>query len=173
MTTAYSTVISPNDQMWKAGEAWYFETGLSALECIRRALNSANVTPTSILDLPCGHGRVCRMLRMAFPDAHISASDLDRDGVDFCAQEFEAEPLYSREDIREVRTSRSFESDLVWVALHSHRGRTVGCVPGVLCRTPLARRSACLYDAWPPSDSVHGRRFSRLWPESDRAAPSS
>jgi hypothetical protein len=98
--------------MWKTGQPWYFDIGLSALECIKRALNTANVTPTSILDLPCGHGRVCRMLRMAFPDAHISASDLDRDGVDFCAQEFEAEPLYSREDIREVKTSRSF--DLIW-----------------------------------------------------------
>ena len=52
------------------------------------------------------------MLRMAFPEAHISVSDLDRDGVDFCAQEFQAEPLYSREDIREVKTSRSF--DLIW-----------------------------------------------------------
>ena len=153
MTTAYSTVISPNDQMWKAGEAWYFETGLSALECIRRALNSANVTPTSILDLPCGHGRVCRMLRMAFPDAHISASDLDRDGVDFCAQEFEAEPLYhARISAKSAPLDRSIY--LVWVALHSHRGRTVGYVPGVLCRTPLARRSACLHDARPPSESV-------------------
>jgi SAM-dependent methyltransferase len=52
------------------------------------------------------------MLRMAFPDAHLTVSDLDRDGVDFCAQEFQAEPLYSREDIREVKTSRSF--DLIW-----------------------------------------------------------
>jgi hypothetical protein len=112
LTPSYSTVISPNDHMWKTGQAWYFEIGLSALECIRRALNTANVTPTSILDLPCGHGRVCRMLRMAFPDAHITASDLDRNGVDFCAQEFQAEPLYSREDIREVKTSRSF--DLIW-----------------------------------------------------------
>ena len=112
MTPSYSTVISPNDHMWKTGQPWYFEIGLSALECIRSALNTANVTPTSILDLPCGHGRVCRMLRMAFPDAHISASDLDRNGVDFCAQEFQAEPLYSREDIREVKTSRSF--DLIW-----------------------------------------------------------
>ena len=49
---------------------------------------------------------------MAFPDAHISASDLDRDGVDFCAQEFHAEPLYAGADILEVKTSRSF--DLMW-----------------------------------------------------------
>jgi len=112
VTSPYSTVISPNDHMWETGQPWYFEVGLSALECIRRALKTADVTPTSILDLPCGHGRVCRMLRMAFPDAHLTVSDVDRDGVDFCAQEFQADPLYSREDVREVHTSRSF--DVIW-----------------------------------------------------------
>ena len=112
MTPAYSTVISPNDHMWKTGQPWYFEVGLSALECIKRMLATANITPTSILDLPCGHGRVCRMLRMAFPDAHLTVSDLDRDGADFCAEAFRAEPLYSCEDIRDVTTSRSF--DLIW-----------------------------------------------------------
>lgn len=124
MTTPYSTVISPNDHMWKTGEPWYFDVGLSALECITRALGTAHVTPTSILDLPCGHGRVCRMLRMAFPDAHLSVSDLDPDGVDFCAQQFRAEPLYSRADIRELTTSRTF--DLIWCGslfTHLDRGR--------------------------------------------------
>ena len=122
MTFPYSTVVSPNDHMWKTGQLQYFEVGLSALECIRRALKTADVTPTSILDLPCGHGRVCRMLRMAFPEAHLTVSDLDRDGVDFCAQEFQAEPLYSREDIREVQTSRFF--DVIWCgSLFTHLDR--------------------------------------------------
>jgi SAM-dependent methyltransferase len=122
VTPAYSTVISPNDHMWKTGQPWYFEVGLSALECIKRALATANITPVSILDLPCGHGRVCRMLRMAFPDAHLSVSDLDTDGVGFCAEQFRAEPLYSREDIREVTTSRSF--DLIWCgSLFTHLDR--------------------------------------------------
>ncbi len=122
--TPYSTVISPNDHMWKTGEPWYFDVGLSALECINRALSTANVSPTSILDLPCGHGRVCRMLRMAFPDAHLSVSDLDADGVDFCAEHFRAEPIYSRADIRELTTSRTF--DLIWCGslfTHLDRGR--------------------------------------------------
>ena len=122
MTSPYSTVISPNDHMWKTGQPSYFEVGLSALECIKRALATADITPASILDLPCGHGRVCRMLRMGFPDAHLTVSDLDPDGVDFCAAQFRAEPLYSREDIREVTTSRSF--DLIWCgSLFTHLDR--------------------------------------------------
>lgn len=122
MTPRYSTTISPNDHMWKTEQPWYFDIGLSALECITRALATANVTPTSILDLPCGHGRVCRMLRMAFPDAHLSVSDLDANGVDFCARTFAAEPLYSREDIRDVTTSRLF--DLIWCgSLFTHLDR--------------------------------------------------
>ena len=122
MTPGYSTAISPNDHMWNTEQPWYFDIGLSALECITRALTTAGVTPVSILDLPCGHGRVCRMLRMAFPDAHLSVSDLDPTGVDFCAETFAAEPLYSRGDIREVTTSRLF--DLIWCgSLFTHLDR--------------------------------------------------
>jgi hypothetical protein len=49
--------------MWRTWPQGHFEIGVSALECISRALAAATVTPRSILDLPCGHGRVCRMLR--------------------------------------------------------------------------------------------------------------
>jgi SAM-dependent methyltransferase len=112
MTRRHSTVISPNDHMWKCGQAEYFAVGLSALACIERALATVGVRPASILDLPCGHGRVCRMLRAAFPDAHLTACDIDRDGADFCAAQFQAEPAYSRVDIGHLRLPRSF--DLIW-----------------------------------------------------------
>lgn len=106
----FSRIISRNDQMWNTGKAWYFDVGLSALTCIRHALNGA--TPAAILDLPCGHGRVCRMLRAAYPNAHLTVCDLDKDGVDFCAETFGAEPVYSSADIRKVRLERRF--DLIW-----------------------------------------------------------
>ena len=123
VTAPYSTVISPNDHMWKSGRPWYFDVGLSALDCIRRALATVEVTPASILDLPCGHGRVCRMLRMAFPSAHLTVSDLDHDGVDFCAEQFAAEALYSQHDIGKVTTARAF--DLIWCgSLFTHLERS-------------------------------------------------
>jgi SAM-dependent methyltransferase len=108
--------------MWRTGQTWYFEVGLSALECINRTLSIADLRPTAILDMPCGHGRVCRMLRAAFPDAHMTVCDLDPDGVDFCAAQFNAEPLYSRENVREVTVARSF--DLIWCgSLFTHLDR--------------------------------------------------
>ena len=56
----YSTVISPNDHMWNTGSQWYYDVGKSALDCVRSALATAHIEPKSILDLPSGHGRVCR-----------------------------------------------------------------------------------------------------------------
>ncbi len=118
----YSTVVSPNDHMWDASSQWYFDIGISAINCIKRSLAAVNLTPMSILDFPCGHGRVCRMLRTEYPKAHLAACDLDPDGVDFCAAQFRAEPFYSRQDIRELTLPRSF--DLIWCgSLFTHLDR--------------------------------------------------
>jgi hypothetical protein len=53
--------ISPNDEMFQGDERHYFGVGRSALECIRRSLDAAQVPADKIariLDLPCGYGRV-------------------------------------------------------------------------------------------------------------------
>ena len=88
--------ISPNDQMNTSTTAVYYRFGLGALSFIRLALAAADQdAPRKILDLPSGHGRVLRMLRAAFPDASITACDIDRDAVDFCQHTFGAIPCYS------------------------------------------------------------------------------
>jgi hypothetical protein len=121
---SYITTIASRDQMWESGAQWYFEVGLSAIDCVQRALATANVTPSSILDMPSGHGRVCRMLRAAYPEAHLTVCDLDPDGVDFCVATFGAEGVYSREDVGDLRLPRAY--DLIWCGslfthLESHR----------------------------------------------------
>ena len=122
MELEYSTVIAPNDHMWITGKQWYFHVGRSALDCIKSALTTAHIAPTSILDLPCGHGRVCRMLRALFPDAHLTACDLDRDGVDFCAAQ-----LTRRRFIRTRISAASASTNalnLIWCAsLFTHLDR--------------------------------------------------
>jgi SAM-dependent methyltransferase len=91
----------------------YLSVGLSGLRIMRLALEIAGATdPKAILDLPCGHGRVLRHIRVAFPAARITACDLDRDGVDFCVREFGVNGVYSSSKPAEIPIGDQF--DLIW-----------------------------------------------------------
>lgn len=118
--------ISPNDEMYagdKAFSDWYWSVGRSAVDAIEPCLRVAR-KPLSdvrhILDLPCGHGRVLRYLKAAFPAAEITACDLLKDGVEFCAKTFGAKAVYSDEDPKQIELGlRTF--DLIWVgSLFTH-----------------------------------------------------
>jgi len=117
--------ISPKDEMFDRtlGEESYFSCGRSALEAIGMSLQAAHKAPgdvKGILDLPCGHGRILRYLRAAFPDAEITACDILRDGVDFCAAHFGAVPVYSRDDPTMIPLETD-SFDLIWVgSLFTH-----------------------------------------------------
>jgi SAM-dependent methyltransferase len=105
--------ISERDEMFTGSLPVYFEVGRSAMENVFAALRMAGrTTCQSILDLPCGHGRVMRYLRTAFPDAQLTACDLNRDGVEFCAETFGATTVYSQQNIDEVTIAGEF--DLIW-----------------------------------------------------------
>jgi SAM-dependent methyltransferase len=105
-----STEIHPKDQMVNPEKPQgYFLIGESGLRCIQSFIGSS--VPSTILDLPCGHGRVLRFMRDAYPEAQITACDIDREGVDFCAQTFGATPLYSSEDPTEIDVHKF---DLIW-----------------------------------------------------------
>jgi SAM-dependent methyltransferase len=123
--SAVSTLISPGDEMLSTSldRAQYFRCGRSAVESIHRALDAASIPPARIkriLDLPCGHGRVLRYLRAAFPEAAISACDLLREGVDFCASTFGATAIYSCDEPEAIPLERA-GFDLIWVgSLFTH-----------------------------------------------------
>lgn len=107
--------ISPRDEMFAGDEEHYFDVGESALHYISEALAAAGREPSDIrriLDLPCGHGRVLRFLRARFAHAEITACDLNRDGVEFCAQTFDATPVISNPHVE--RISLTGEFDLIW-----------------------------------------------------------
>lgn len=109
-------MISPNDEMFDGDIVHYDAVGRSALQCIERALDAAGMHADQvhqILDFPCGHGRVNRLLRARFPSATIVACDLNRDGVDWCARTYGSEPMYSHDNPARIRlTSGRF--DLIW-----------------------------------------------------------
>ena len=106
--------ISEHDLMHRSGNpANYFTWGEMAVRAIRLAMLAVGkVGFKTILDLPCGHGRVLRTLKAAFPGARLTACDLDRDGVDFCAKTFGATPVYSHPDPKQVSIAGGF--DLIW-----------------------------------------------------------
>lgn len=106
--------ISDGDGMFKEGlEEHYRMVGRSALEAVRLAiLVTGKETFHNVLDLPCGHGRVMRALRAAFPKAKLTACDLDRKGVDFCSEHFAAEPNYSNPLPSQVQLDGNY--DLIW-----------------------------------------------------------
>ena len=66
----------------------------------------------TILDLPCGYGRVMRFLQKGFPQAALTACDLNEDGVAFCARTFGAKPVVSRANPRELPFRAEF--DVIW-----------------------------------------------------------
>lgn len=108
------TVISAADGMYQPPDTkHYFAVGRSALNAIRRALAACGrPDPATILDLPCGHGRVTRYLRAAYPAARITACDLLRDGVDFCAEMYGAKPVYSSTNLDAIPLKGQY--DLIW-----------------------------------------------------------
>ena len=110
-----STVISPNDEMLAGTDyAHYLAVGVSAMQNVHDTLKMHGLSsPSSILDMPCGHGRVTRALRAVFPAADISVCDLNEDGVDFCAKHFDARPFLSSSDFSTLDLGRKF--DVIWV----------------------------------------------------------
>jgi SAM-dependent methyltransferase len=107
--------IAPDDEMLHGNVDHYFDVGASAMHCIEAALKTARRDPStirSVLDLPCGHGRVLRFLRKAFPAAQLTACDLNRSGVEFCARTFAAIPVVSHAEIDRIPLGGGF--DLIW-----------------------------------------------------------
>jgi SAM-dependent methyltransferase len=109
------TRISKGDTMFQGNLDPYFSVGMSALQCIEIALFIANKKSTdikNILDFACGYGRVMRIIKAAFPKAVITACELDKEAVDYCAKTFCAIPAYSSKRVSEIKIDDSF--DLIW-----------------------------------------------------------
>ena len=111
----FITEVSSNDAMFDTSEH-YLRAGLSALNIIEYAIDYGIMgadNGRTILDLPCGHGRVARVLRSRFPDADLTVCDIDRDGVEFCATKFHATGIFSSDDFDNFGIGKLF--DLIWV----------------------------------------------------------
>lgn len=114
----FLTEVSPADAMYAVdlSSEHYIGVGLSALKIFEYAIIEGFTRRDklrSILDLPCGHGRVARVIRSRFPDADLTVCDIDRDGVDFCVNRLGARGVYSIMDFDKLDLGKRF--DLIWV----------------------------------------------------------
>ena len=108
-----SRTISAHDKMFEKAAAAYLYAGAVAMQLIRQCLTAVGTPEVRrVLDFGCGHGRVMRVLRAAFPDGELVACDIDKDAVSFCAETFGARPVLASKEA----TSLSLEGtyDLIW-----------------------------------------------------------
>jgi SAM-dependent methyltransferase len=110
-----SLEVHRNDEMYVPLDAkHYLSTGLGALRCIEHALQKTEGRRPvrSILDFPCGYGRVLRFLRARFPEADITVSELDKGGLEFCSRTFSSTAVQSDTDFSRLSIGGRF--DLIW-----------------------------------------------------------
>jgi SAM-dependent methyltransferase len=101
--------ISTNDEMYQGNYDHYYRVGAEAADIVDEF---APDIIKSILDLPCGHGRVARHLRGRYPRSQLVCCDIDRDGVDFCKSNFDAKGVYSNSELN-LHFDQRF--DVIWV----------------------------------------------------------
>jgi len=130
-----STRIYYNDGMYHGDGMHYFKVGLSAISCINEAVENAGLTTVrSILDFPCGSGRVLRFMVQRFPEAEVTACELERGPVEFCVRTFGARAAFSSLNLDEVSLGKKF--DLIWCgSLVTHLNES-----GIIALLQLFRR---------------------------------
>lgn len=109
-----SLPVHKDDAMYVDNAFHYLSVGLSASRCIREAIRYApsGYTVGSILDFPCGYGRVLRFLKAMFPNSAITAAEIDSNALDFCRDNFSVSTLLSKTNLSELSFPQRF--DLIW-----------------------------------------------------------
>ncbi len=114
LVSKVSLRLHRGDAMCDGNAFHYLSVGVSAIRCIEEALRSAGkeFTEGAILDFPSGFGRVLRFLRAKFPDADITAAEIDERALDFCCRTFSVTPYLSKIPFTGLSLPRRF--DLIW-----------------------------------------------------------
>lgn len=142
----------------------YWSTGTNALVVILQTmLLTSSAEFKAILDFPCGYGRIARHLVAAFPDANITACDIEAEMISFCAREFACKPLLSRANFSELEFDEKF--DLIWC------GSLLTHLPEHKFRDCLALFSRSLAPNGIAIFTTHGRHSHRFG--SDKYLPAS
>jgi SAM-dependent methyltransferase len=148
-----SLEVHNRDTMYVDNEAFhYLSVGLSATHCIREALcrAPAQYTVGSILDFPCGYGRVLRFLRAMFPNAEITAAEIDRTALDFCRRHFAVATCLSKTSLSDLTFPQRF--DVIWCgSLFTHIDEETSSNLLQFFHDHLSDQGVCIF-------STHGQR---------------
>lgn len=107
--------IAPEELSLAPSPEVYLASGQMSFRHVKLAMLASGRTELRrILDLPCGYGRVLRVLKAAFPAAQLTACDIHKPAVDFCARTFGAKPVHSDSNPEEIPLEGPF--DLIWVS---------------------------------------------------------
>jgi SAM-dependent methyltransferase len=122
----------------------------------------------AFLDLPCGYGRVTRFLVQQLEPGRVTACDVDRQGVRFCAAEFGVHGIVAERDPFRTRFPRRYDVAFV--------GSLLTHLPEAACDTmlrsvvaTLAPSGLLIFSTQGESCLDHldwyGSAFARLEPE--------
>jgi SAM-dependent methyltransferase len=114
--SAINLEISSEDSMFVQGdEDHYYNVGLSGLKQILISLACAQKDKSeikTILDFPSGWGRELRFIKAYFPDAEITAGEIEEKALRFCKDTFGINTLLSDNDFGQIPIVKNF--DLIW-----------------------------------------------------------
>jgi|GEM_PF-525445 len=137
----------------------YLRVGRNAVEIIAESMILAGTTDANtILDMPCGHGRVLRHLVNFFPESSIMACDIDKSAVDFCGKTFAIETSYSDKNLRRLDIGKKF--DLIFC------GSLLTHLPEESFRDALDFLARSLSDRGLAIVTLHGR--ASIWIQHNR-----
>jgi SAM-dependent methyltransferase len=95
--------IHPDDEMFHGSTEHYYSVGSQMCGFIVKAASLAKAEDPTVLELPCGYGRVTRHLARHFSSARVHVADVMKPAVDFCVAEFGVTGYYVERPIYEFR----------------------------------------------------------------------
>ena len=160
-----SVTLGKNDTMLSDSSRihHYFEVGADALSVINKILQYLNIPKEqigSILDFPCGKGRVLRFIKAQWPDAEIYGSDIAERFTVFCKKEFNVKTFVSNKEFKDFELSKEF--DLIWVgSLITHLPENLGLKLMTFLSKKLSKGGVLIIsNHWLNSFLLYKNRFS-------------